>query len=234
VSPYILLQSSRPSTLFSSTPSSSTTLPYYPLGTTEISPSTNEICGSNAERQDSIITPTSIKLAAEGFRGYFCARFDVQFNGGYGVIQGPGDNERPQTERREGALSGNGTDLAAYARFAPPNAKKNEFVITIRVGTSFISTTQARANIDAEIPDGRSIEETTRETEEKWLEKLGRFEVEGGSEDDKTVFWTGMFHALQVSEHPSSLPFPFCSLSTIYLSCFMLTIFYGIFVLVSL
>jgi hypothetical protein len=132
----------------------------------------------------------------------------VQFNGGYGVVQGPGDNERPQTERREGALSGNGTDLAAYARFTSPNVK-NEFVITVRIGTSFISTTQARANIDAEIPDGKSIEETKRETEEKWQEKLGRFEVEGGSEDDKTVFWTGVFHALQVSEHPLPFPFPF-------------------------
>ncbi|KAG6846159.1 hypothetical protein H0H93_015680, partial [Arthromyces matolae] len=70
--------------------------------------------------------------------------------------------------------------------------------VDIRVGTSFISIDQARANIDAEIPDGTSFEDTVASTKAAWEEKLNRFQVEGANAVQQEVFYTGVTHALQV------------------------------------
>ncbi|KAG6908139.1 hypothetical protein DXG01_005968 [Tephrocybe rancida] len=182
--PYIILESSRPSVL-TSTPTNIS----FPYGTVALhlrhgSSQVHEICGSNSERQDSIITPTSTLPHVQGFNGYYCARFDSGSDStSYGTVQ----NSTTAPE----ALSGEGTQLAGYAVFAPRS------VVNLRVGTSFLSIDQARRNIDAEIPDGTSLEQTIRTTKAQWTEKLDRFKVEGASEVQLEVFWTGVAHALQ-------------------------------------
>ncbi|KAJ7578697.1 glycoside hydrolase family 92 protein [Mycena floridula] len=191
-SPYILVESSRPSTVFSvsNADGSSGTYTVYPLGYTEISP--RHICGWNSEQQDTIIHPTSINGSAQHFKGYFCAEFDTDFLSS-GIAQGSDDDQ-------DGAVRGEGTELAAYARFEWP-AGKDTLTVTVKVGTSFISMEQALENIALEIPDHISIEETIRDVESRWSEKLDRFTLDCGKaeecEEMKTVFLTGIFHALQ-------------------------------------
>lgn len=119
-------------------------------------------------------------------------------HGGFGIVQGPGQDEGKNETQKEGTLSGEGAELAAYARFTFPAGAKT-FNVDVRVGTSFISEEQARANIDAEAHDGVTVQQTRLRVEEEWLEKIGRVEVKGGQEDDRKVFMTGVFHALQVS-----------------------------------
>ncbi|KZV62243.1 glycoside hydrolase family 92 protein [Peniophora sp. CONT] len=184
--PYIYIEVTRKSVVASNT----TDLTYptgainpsnwtYPLGHVTIDPTKNEICGSNLERQDFILGPSP----APSFAGHFCARFDVEFES-YGTTQ----NGAQYPAEKEGA----GRLLGAYASFA--NGQK---VVNVRVGVSFISINQARKNLDAEIPDGMKIEDTAKRTREAWVEKLGRVEVEGGSEEQREVFYTALFHALQ-------------------------------------
>ena len=74
---------------------------------------------------------------------------------------------------------------------------KNVTQVDVRVGVSFISVDQARANLDKEIPDGTSLEETAFNTRKAWAEKLDRIQIEGATDDKKTVFYTGFFHTLQ-------------------------------------
>jgi len=142
--PYILFEVARPS-ITTSTPTNIT----YPLGLVSRSISPYEICGYSSERQDSIIAPVSIAPAAAHFKGYFCARFDpgVRNPPVFGAMQN-GSITYPfeQGTTVEGAL------LNAYAIFSKP-ASSNETVITLRVGTSFISEEQARKNLDTEVPD---------------------------------------------------------------------------------
>ncbi|KAG5219976.1 glycoside hydrolase family protein [Salix suchowensis] len=140
----------------------------YPLGSIYIDPEAKEITGTNAERQDFIIDPVS--TPARGFKGYFCARFDRPFLS-WGVIQ-------------------NGT--ASFATFDP-----NDTTINVRVGVSFISIEQARRNLDNEIPDGTALEDTAMTTRAAWAEKMDRIQLEGATEDEKVIFYTGFYHTLQ-------------------------------------
>ena len=155
----------------------------FPHGTVTISPSTQEICGSNAERQDFIIGPNP----ASQFAGYFCARFSAPLVG-WGTASNADGTLSPST------TSAGGRQLTAYAQFAPGTTQ-----VDVRVGVSFISVDQARKNIEAEVPDGQTLEETARATRAAWAEKLDFVQVEGGDPETKTVFYTGIFHTLQVS-----------------------------------
>ncbi|KDR71062.1 hypothetical protein GALMADRAFT_281953 [Galerina marginata CBS 339.88] len=85
----------------------------------------------------------------EHFKGYFCARFNEGSpKPTYGVIQnGTKSSLSPQDKAVQGSL------LSAYARFPTSASATEPTVITLRVGTSFISEEQARKNIDVEIPD---------------------------------------------------------------------------------
>lgn len=84
--------------------------------------------------------------------------------------------------------------LSGYARF-----DKKTKVVNVRVGVSFISVEQARKNLEKEIPDGITLEQTAKNTREEWAEKLDRVQIQGASDDDMQTFYTGFFHALQVN-----------------------------------
>ena len=179
--PYILLESTRP-TVITSTPSNIT----FPSGSIVIDPQAREITGSNNERQDWIIGPTS--TLAKRFNGYFCARFDRPF-ADWGTVQNGTVHRRQK--------SGNGVRLSGYAMFDYGTEK--ELTVNVRIGVSFISIEQARQNIDNEIGDGVVLEETARRTRAEWAEKLDRVKIEGATEVEKDIFYTGFYHALQVS-----------------------------------
>lgn len=142
--PYILFEVARPS-VTTSTPTNIT----YPLGLVSRSSSPYEICGYSSERQDSIIAPVSIAPYAANFKGYFCARFEpgVRNPPVFGAIQ-----NGSITYPFEQGITVEGVSLSAHAIFSKPTSS-NETVISLRVGTSFISEEQARKNLDTEIPD---------------------------------------------------------------------------------
>ncbi|KXN85965.1 hypothetical protein AN958_10673 [Leucoagaricus sp. SymC.cos] len=173
----------------------------FPVGSVSISESTNEICGSSNERQDSIITPVSIKEAASHFKGFFCARFDVSLQT-MGLIA--------NNTLLRGEMSTSGSMLSAFAMFPGTKGKsKKNFVVNVRVGTSFISVDQARRNIDLEIPDPPksldesakpkpgSLEATAAQVRGQWAEKLDRIQIKGASDEDLEIFYTAVVHGLQ-------------------------------------
>src|SRR5262249_33392249 len=67
--------------------------------------------------------------------------------------------------------------------------------VEVQVGTSFISIEQARANLDAELP-AWNFEATRNELKQIWNAKLGIASVEGATDDQKHIFYTGLYHAL--------------------------------------
>ena len=64
-------------------------------------------------------------------------------------------------------------------------------VIQVKTGISFVSIEQARLNLDTEMNrfgwDFGAVRKNARET---WNDLLGKIEVEGGSESDRTKFYT--------------------------------------------
>lgn len=175
--PYVLVEATRASVMSSADPTNVT----YPQGSIHIHPARREITGRNPERQDFIIGPN----AAPSFAGYFCrARFDTPFES-FGVAQNGSIKENSQ--------EGKGALLSGFAWFAS-NTKR----VDVRVGVPFISIEQARKNVDNEIPDGTTLEQTAKKTRAAWAEKLDRIKVEGASEDDNEVLYTAIFPTLQV------------------------------------
>ena len=67
--------------------------------------------------------------------------------------------------------------------------------VEVRVGISYVSIENARRNLEAEVGT-KSFDEVRNEAHDKWREALGRIRVEGGSEDDHTIFYTALYHAL--------------------------------------
>jgi len=68
-------------------------------------------------------------------------------------------------------------------------------VLKMKMGTSFTSIENARQNMETEIPHW-DFEKTKSELEKTWNNMLGQIDVEGGSDDDFTKFYTAMYHSL--------------------------------------
>ena len=67
--------------------------------------------------------------------------------------------------------------------------------VEIYVGVSYVSMENARENLEREWR-GRSFEDLRVAAVNRWEEELSRIHVEGGSEDEKTLFYTALYHCL--------------------------------------
>ncbi len=90
-----------------------------------------------------------------------------------------------------------GDDIGAWFSFST----KADESIMVKVGISYVSTANARENLDAEIPDF-NFEKTHQTARERWEEVLSCIEVEGGTKEQKTIFYTSLYH---INLHPNVL-----------------------------
>lgn len=67
--------------------------------------------------------------------------------------------------------------------------------VEFKVGLSYTSVDNARANLAAEASD-LDFDQALANARDSWDEALDRIRVEGGTEEDLTKFYTGLFHAL--------------------------------------
>jgi predicted alpha-1,2-mannosidase len=131
----------------------------------------NEITGYNPDRVDSGLGPFKLP----NFKGYFA----VEFRQAPKESSDYGPQAQPSAEA-----------TGAWASFSPDTE-----VVELRVGTSFLSVEQARANLKAEIPawDFAAVQRKLRTT---WNEKLSRVSVVGASPDQQKIVYTALYHAL--------------------------------------
>ncbi|MFV8384288.1 GH92 family glycosyl hydrolase [Vibrio parahaemolyticus] len=95
----------------------------------------------------------------------------------------------PTREMRNGAVY-SGDDLTAYLNFGT-----GEEPIEIRVGISPVNWQGAQKNLEAEAPSF-DLAKVTEDAEYAWAEKLAKIKVEGGTDAEKTNFYTGMYHMM--------------------------------------
>jgi predicted alpha-1,2-mannosidase len=148
------------------------------VGHVAVDANRKEIYGYNPDRMDAYLS--NVKLP--NFKGYFVARFRQPFRQ-KGVYQGV----LPVADRNELTADA----VGAFAQF---DTKANP-VIEVQVGTSFISIEQARANLDAELP-AWEFESKRDELKRKWNAKLSIVTIEGAPDDQRHIFYTGLYHAL--------------------------------------
>jgi predicted alpha-1,2-mannosidase len=115
-------------------------------------------------------------------RVYFAARFSKPFKS-FEIAQNDATVSNPDTVKAD--------NIKAFFRF---DTKKNEAVL-LKVGISMVSIDGARKNLESEMPDWNfdSVKENTREA---WNKELNKIQVEGGTKDDRVIFYTSLYHAM--------------------------------------
>ncbi|HCE2186885.1 TPA: GH92 family glycosyl hydrolase [Vibrio parahaemolyticus] len=98
-------------------------------------------------------------------------------------------DQEPTREMRNGAVY-SGDDLTAYLNFGT-----GEGPIEIRVGISPVNWQGAQKNLEAEAPSF-DLAKVKEDAEYAWAEKLAKIKVEGGTDAEKTNFYTGMYHMM--------------------------------------
>lgn len=90
-----------------------------------------------------------------------------------------------------------GDSIGAYFSFD----FKQPTTVILRVGISYVSIENARENLERETAN-KSFMELQMQNALAWNEDLSKIKVEGGSKDDKTIFYTALYHTLI---HPNIL-----------------------------
>ncbi len=67
--------------------------------------------------------------------------------------------------------------------------------IHIKVGVSFVSIANAKANLDAE-QTGFDFDSIRQKADQTWEQELSKIEIRSGSNDDRTVFYSALYRSL--------------------------------------
>lgn len=67
--------------------------------------------------------------------------------------------------------------------------------LLVRVGISAVSVDNAKANLEAEIKDW-NFDRVAQKADAAWNDELGKIKVETLNLDDKTIFYTGLYHTM--------------------------------------
>lgn len=90
-----------------------------------------------------------------------------------------------------------GDSIGAYYSF---ETEENQSV-AVQVGVSYVSINNARQNLDSEFAEF-DFETTLANAHHQWETTLSKIKVEGGTDDQKTVFYTALYH---MHIHPNIL-----------------------------
>jgi len=82
-----------------------------------------------------------------------------------------------------------GDSVGAYFTF---DTKENEQIL-VAVGISYVSIENARLNLNTE-QDRINFNETLIAAQNEWQDALSKIKVEGGTEEQKTIFYTALYH----------------------------------------
>lgn len=118
---------------------------------------------------------------------YFAAQFDRPFQS---VKTWKADSISADT-------SATGPACGAILSFDPASNP----VVQVRTAISYISIENARANLAAE-NTGRDFDQLRQAADVLWNADLGRIEVHGGTDAERTVFYTALYHCFM---HPNIL-----------------------------
>ena len=92
-----------------------------------------------------------------------------------------------------------GNDIGYYMSY---DGLKEGEQVEVQVGVSFVSIANARENLDREQHGAFDFDRVSQEAHKAWAETLDRVSVEGGTDDQRRVFYTALYHS-QI--HPTVL-----------------------------
>lgn len=92
---------------------------------------------------------------------------------------------------RLGATVVNGRELKAMLDFGHISTP-----LEAKVGISPVSYVNARGNLRSEVAQGFGFDDLAARTDAQWDEHLGRIEVEGGTPEEREMFYTALYHTM--------------------------------------
>jgi predicted alpha-1,2-mannosidase len=113
---------------------------------------------------------------------YFHAEFDRPFSS-FGTWRG--------SEKSPGSREVSGKDAGAFLEYRTERGE----TVQVKVGISYISEDQAEENLLREIP-GWDFDGVRREAESLWEERLSRVRIDGGTDGQRTQFYTALYHSM--------------------------------------
>jgi predicted alpha-1,2-mannosidase len=119
---------------------------------------------------------------ANAYTVYFAAQFSRPF-AAFGTWNG--DRLQP------GARSSDGAHAGAYLSFDTTAQQ----TIAVKVGLSFVGVANARDNLAREDP-GWDFTGVRRQAAAAWNQALHAIEVSGGTTEERTIFYTALYHTL--------------------------------------
>ncbi|MEJ2678061.1 MAG: GH92 family glycosyl hydrolase [Gemmatimonadota bacterium] len=110
-------------------------------------------------------------------------------SGAWVTFLGPGDGG---DRASGGSAPGGATPLVGSSA----SAVQAPVVVHVRVGVSYVSIANARANLEAEQPAGTPFDTVRARARAAWQDALGQVGIAGGTEPQRTTFYTALYHAL--------------------------------------
>ncbi|MFJ8781514.1 GH92 family glycosyl hydrolase [Streptomyces sp. NPDC102476] len=162
--------------------------------TVEIDPTTRTVSGS--------VTSGNFcgYLDPEGQRAYYTVHFTAHFDRPF-TATGTWQDDRlsPGSLEASGGTGGfsqggrpvAGKGAGGYVRFAPGTEQ-----VGVKIGISYVSRAGAEANLAAENPPRRSFDSVRDAARRAWRDRLRAIRVGGGTDEDRTTFYTALYHAL--------------------------------------
>jgi predicted alpha-1,2-mannosidase len=127
---------------------------------------------------------------------YFVAHFDQPFSAS-GTWQ---DSAlKPDTKEASGGTTYGTKGFPAPGKGSGAWVALDTFAssaVNVRVGISYVSEQNAEANLKAENPEGTSLETVREQAHTAWNKMLSRAAITGGTSDQRTVFYTALYHTM--------------------------------------
>jgi predicted alpha-1,2-mannosidase len=118
-----------------------------------------------------------------GGKVYFVARSSRPFTA---FATWTGETLSPNQESASG--DDVGIDLTLESGGAQP-------AVELKVAISYVSIKNARANLESEVGQ-ESFDQVLEKAKQQWEEKLSLVRVEGGTDKEQAIFYTGLYHSL--------------------------------------
>ena len=127
------------------------------------------------------------------YKVYFAMEFDRPF-ASFGTWSGDLDNGSAAVAAgmRDAEQRGHQGSTGAYATWP---AEPAEQTVTAKVGISYVDVEGAQKNLQQEA-GGKSFDAIRSEARAAWARELKDVQITGGTRDQRTVFYTAMYHSL--------------------------------------
>ncbi|WP_210584200.1 GH92 family glycosyl hydrolase [Streptomyces sp. GESEQ-35] len=160
----------------------------------EIDPATRTVSGS--------VTSGNFcgYLDPEGQRAYYTLHFTARFDRAFKATGTWQDDKLAPGSTAAGGGTGGftnggrpvaGKGAGGYVEFEPGAGPVN-----VKVGISYVSRAGAEANLAAENPPGRSFASVQNAAHRSWRDRLDAIRVGGGTDAERTTFYTALYHSL--------------------------------------